>query len=185
MNLFDILIWKGNVINPVDELMRRRGSLYSHGSIYVGPTKITHPKTGQIIEGDQIEATVGGVQLSWTEKYKYRDCKVLQYIDPVSQEKQRLMSNWLIRKIGDPYEYKSFLGYLGFPVKDDPNKEVCVELIAELFTEHGFQVWGAETPDFIYPRDILINPKFKLVQFIPGLPRPEIVNEFQAISGPC
>ena len=183
MDLFDILIWKGNVINPVDEFLRRRGSLYSHGSIYVGPTNIQHPKTGEWIYGDQVEATVGGVQLSLISRYRYRDCKVLRYDGWIPIEKQELIKNWLIRKIGDPYEYKSFLGYLGFPVKDDPNQEVCVELIAEMFTEHGFKVWGAETPELIYPRDLLINPKFKLVDEIKGLPRPEVDHGTPSIPG--
>ena len=173
MQIFDLIMFKGNLVTPLDAtIFKRSASNYTHGAIWVGPQNLIHPKTLKNIEGDIIEATVGGVQLSWISKYDHRDQKVLRYVDPIPEDKQNKMLSWLISKLGCKYEYESFLGYLSGVAFDDPNEYVCVELASEMFTDNGLQVWGAETPKYIYPRDLLINPKFYLAEERKGIPKP-------------
>jgi hypothetical protein len=163
----DIAILKGHWYNPMTHVIyQRTSSWYTHGTVLLGqPIRIIHPKTLKWIEGDQIEATEGGVQLTWFKKYDGRTRKILRYWNEILLDRAKMLK-WLLSKIGCKYEYLSYLGYLtGFKTDylDDPNKFVCVELASEMFTQAGIDIWGCEKPTYIYPSDLLQNNCFKEV----------------------
>lgn len=167
--LFDLMILRGYWYNPMTYFIAQRtSSFFTHGTILLGKEiEIVDHKTGKFVKGDQIEASEGGVELTWKSKYDKRDKRILRYKEQISEEKQYQMFKWLVSKIGCGYKYKSYLGYItGIKTNylTDPNEFVCVELGSEMFMQNQINIWGCEKPTYIYPSDLLQNNCFQEVK---------------------
>ena len=159
---FDLALWQGHWYNPITWFIQQRTSTnLTHGSILLGRTIRVYG-----VEGDQIEAIGGGVQLTKLASYGDRKRMILRYQQTISPHVQDQMLSWLISKIGCKYEWKSFLGYI-FGIKtsylDDPNQFVCTEIYSEMFSQNGINVWGEDEPVYIYPSYFSQNNLFRRV----------------------
>ena len=76
----------------------------------------------------------------------------------VTDEQYQKFYDFMHEKIGDKYDWRSYIGFAAFKRIHNPNKWVCSELVCEAFYHSGIDVIRDVPSYWTEPRDIWISP---------------------------